>query len=393
MRYSDLARRIGGEESGAWKTHFQGHAAKARGEDVIMLSVGDPDFSTAQWITEAAVNALRGGDTHYIPVSGRESFRAAVVAHMNRRAGTQYTATNVVATAGCQNALYNTSAVLLEPGDEAVVFDPLYVTYEASIGATGAKLVRAPCPSANGFRPDLQLLSAVVNNRTKAIFLVTPVNPTGVVFNRQELEIIAELAQLKDLWVVSDEVYGDLVFEGEHVSIASLPGMAERTVTISSLSKSHAMTGWRAGWAIGPVEFAAHMGNLNLCMTYGLPGFVQQAATEALEKGDAFSAQLRDAFRARRDIVFDALSDVDGITCLNPQAGMFVMLDIRQTGFSSAEFVTELYRQQGVTSIDGGAFGQCAKGHIRLAYTVGEAQLLDGCKRIASFVADIRKQT
>ncbi len=392
MRYSSLSKRISGEGAEAWQIHDEGIAAQARGEDVIVLSIGDPDFPTPSWITDTAVSALHNADTHYTPVNGREKFRAAVAEHMNKRVGTHYDSDNVVVTAGCQNALYATSAILLEHGDEAITFDPLYVTYEASIAATGARLVSVPCPSESSFRADLQFLRRAINKKTKVVYLVTPVNPTGVVFNREELEILAQLAIQHNLWVVADEVYADLVFEGKHLSIASFTGMAERTVTISSLSKSHAMTGWRAGWAIGPYEFIKHMAELSMCMTYGLPGFIQQAASKALVQGDSVAEEMRKVLRSRRDTVMGVLSGIDNISFHRPQAGMFIMLNINKTGFTSAEFVRELYRQQGVTSIDGGAFGECAKGYIRLAFTVDKTLLLEGCKRIKAFIVNNGKQ-
>lgn len=389
MQYSELCERISGEGAEAWATHAAGIRDRAAGREVYLLSVGDPDFDTPPAVVEAAVEALRGGDTHYTDINGRPEVRTAVAARFNARSGCHYDERNVTLTAGCQNALYCAAAVLLAPGDEAVVFDPTYVTYAAAIGATGARVVSAPCPAGDGFRPDLDALAACIGPRTRAIFLVTPVNPTGVVFNAEELQRIAALARAHDLWVVSDEVYAEQVFEGNCQSIAALEGMAERTVTISSLSKSHAMTGWRAGWAIGPRDFSRHLANLSLCMTYGLPGFVQQAALCALGDDGGDSRRLCDTLRARRDRVVEMLRDAPGLRCEVPQAGMFIMLDVRGSGLPSGDFVRELYRRHAVTSIDGKAFGAAADGCVRLAFTTGEDALAEACRRIRAFAAEL----
>ena len=250
MRFSPLVDRIGGPSVAAWDIHAAAVEAFRRGEDVILLSVGDPDFATPEPVTEAAVAALRGGDTHYSDIPGRRHLRASIAAMLSATCG-PLGADNVIVTAGAQNALFCASLCLLSAGDEAIVLEPMYLTYEAALSLTGARLVRVPMPAATGFRPDATAVEAAVTPRTRAIVLTTPNNPTGVVMTRAELEAIASVARRHDLVVIVDEVYALLVFEGEHVSIASLPGMAERTVTIGSLSKSHAMTGWRVAGSPG----------------------------------------------------------------------------------------------------------------------------------------------
>ena len=392
MRYSDLCERISGEGAEAWATHSAGIRDKQQGKEVYLLSVGDPDFDTPASVVDEAIAGLQQGDTHYTDITGREELRAAIAERTNVRTGCSYTAANVSVTVGCQNALYATAALLLEPGDEAIVFDPTYVTYDAAIGATGASIVSVPCPSEASFRPDLDALRNTITPKSKAIFLVTPVNPTGVVYNREELQCIADLAIEHDLWVVSDEVYAELVFEGECLAIAAFEGMRERTITISSLSKSHAMTGWRAGWAIGPSNFCRHMSNLALCMTYGLPGFIQRAALSAVTDDGSDTRTICDTFKSRRDLVMRELSALNSVSCEAPQAGMFIMLNVKNTGLSSSEFVRELYKQTGVTSIDGKAFGSSADGCVRLAFTIGEEQLSEACKRIREFVHTLEAQ-
>ncbi|RZF29353.1 aminotransferase class I/II-fold pyridoxal phosphate-dependent enzyme [Paraburkholderia sp. UYCP14C] len=390
MKYSNLVDRLQGRRTSAWEIHRVAQQAAGRGEDVIVLSVGDPEFSTPAPIVERAVDALRAGDTHYTAMAGREPLRAAIAAEHARTTGCDTSATNVVLTAGAQNGVFAVSLCLLEAGDEVIVPEPMYLTYEACVRAAGATLVAVPVDRARAFHVDCDALEAAITPRTKAIFFATPCNPTGVVMQRADLERIARLACEHDLWVLSDEVYAELTFERDHVSIASLPAMAERTVTLGSLSKSHAMAGWRVGWAIGPETLIEHMARLALAMLYGLPGFIQQAALTALENRTEIVADIRKIYRRRRDVVFERLHRVPGLRCLLPEAGMFVMVDVSGTGLDTTEFTWQLFRAQGVAVLDASAFGETANGFVRLGLVVGEDRLIEACERITRFVEGAR---
>ena len=390
MKYSSLVERLQGKRTSAWEIHHAAQQARARGEDVIVLSVGDPDFATPEAIVERAVEALRGGDTHYTTVVGREPLRAAIAREHTRTTGRAAGVENVTLCAGAQNGIFATALCLCEAGDEVIVPEPLYLTYEACVRASGATLVPVPVDPARGFHVDCDALEAAITPRTKAIFFATPCNPTGVVMPRADLERIAQLARQHDLWVMSDEVYADLTFEREHVSIASLDGMAERTVTVASLSKSHAMAGWRVGWAIGPAELIGHLGRLALCMLYGLPGFIQEAALVAFEHKAQIVADMREVYRRRRDVVYERLSRVQGLRCLLPEAGMFMMVDVSGCGLDTVDFTWQLFRAQGVSLLDASAFGDTANGFVRLGFVVDEARLAEACDRIAAFVAGLQ---
>ncbi|AXF17063.1 pyridoxal phosphate-dependent aminotransferase [Paraburkholderia caledonica] len=392
MKYSSRVEGLQGRRTSAWEIHRVAQQAAANGDDVIVLSVGDPDFATPAPIVERAIEALRGGDTHYSAVSGRDPLRAAIAEEQARMTGCTVGAANVILTAGAQNGVFATSLCLLEAGDEVIVPEPMYLTYEACVRAAGATLVPVPVDPARAFHLDCDALERAVTPRTKAIFFATPCNPTGVVMPRADLERIARLACEHDLWVLSDEVYADLTFEREHVSIMSLPGMAERTVTLGSLSKSHAMAGWRVGWAIGPTQLIEHMGRLALAMLYGLPGFIQQAALTALQEKSRIVAQMRDIYRRRRDVVFERLSRVPRLRCLLPEAGMFMMVDVSGTGLDTVDFTWQLFRAQGVSVLDASAFGETANGFVRLGFVVDEARLAEACERIAAFVAALPLQ-
>ncbi|WP_323055288.1 aminotransferase class I/II-fold pyridoxal phosphate-dependent enzyme [Pseudomonas mandelii] len=386
MRFSPFVQRITGDGVAAWDIHYAAYEAQRRGEDVIILSVGDPDFPTPDFITDAAIHALREGDTHCTEIAGRLKLREAVAARYSPLFHRELQASSVILTAGAQNALFATSLCLLTAGDEVIALDPMYVTYEATLKASGATLVRVPCAADSGFRLDAAVLAKAITPRTKAIFLSNPNNPTGVVLNREELQAIAELAVVHDLWVVVDEVYESLTFEREHLSLAAMPGMAERCVVIGSLSKSHAMTGWRIGWIIANDSLVAHVENLVLSMLYGLPGFVMEAALKAVQSHAEVTHGMRDIYRRRRDLVVNSLADCPGISVLNPDAGMFVLLDVRSTGLTSLEFAWRLLREAHVSVLDAAAFGEPAQGFVRLSFTLGEDRLAQACQRIRKFV-------
>lgn len=388
MHLSPRVERIGGASAAAWEIHSAALAARARGEDVIVMSIGDPDFATPETICAAAVAALRAGDTHYTGCVGRHALRAQVALAHQQRTGVPTSAEQVVVLAGAQCGLFSTLQCLCDTGDEVIALDPCYVTYEAAIGASGARMIRALPLSDASFRPDLEAVAAAITPKTRVLLFATPNNPTGVAYTRQELSGLAEFARRHDLWVVSDEVYADLLFEGEHCAIAGLPDMADRTVTVSSLSKSHAMTGWRSGWVVAPEALTPHLSNLALCMLYGLPGFVQQAALVALRDGASTVSEMRDTYRARRNLVTGLLRDQLGDACRIPQAGMFALLDIRSTGMNSGDFCRALYRERGVSVLDASAFGPSASGFVRLSFTLDQAALTEGCRRILDFIED-----
>ena len=385
MRFSSLVDRVHSPGVAAWDIHNAAMTAQARGENVIVLSIGDPDFPTPEPIVRRTIAALEAGDTHYTHVPGRPALRQAIADLHARRASRAVGADNVVVMAGAQNGLFGASMCLFEPGDEVIVLEPMYVTYEATFEAAGAKIVPVPLTRA-GFRLDPAVVRSAVTPRTKAIAFATPSNPTGMVLSRSDLAEIAEIAVRHDLWVLADEVYEALVFEGQHVSMAALPGMAERTVTVGSLSKSHAMTGWRLGWIIGPPALIAHLERLMMAMFYGLPGFIQDGGLEAIRRYDEITAEARTVYRRRRDLLAEQLGAAPGVAVLSPDAGMFVLMDVRETGLSSLDFAWQLYRATGVSVLDASAFGRCAEGHVRISFATNEAQLAEACSRITGFL-------
>ena len=389
MKFSSLVDRVKGESTDVWNSHTHARKAKDRGEDVIMLSVGDPDFATPESVIEKASQAMREGDTHYTSISGHEALRECIAEKHQNSSGQVVTAANVITTSGAQNALFACSMCLAEAGDEIIVLQPMYVTYEATVKASGATLVPVVLDAESGFRLDLDKLKAAVSDRTRAIFYASPSNPTGISLNLAELAGIAEIARKHELWVVADEVYSNFVFEGEFHHIATQPGMAERAITIGSMSKSYAMPGWRLGWIIAPTEMIANLEKLALCMLYGLPGFVQQASLHALQHCEEDLQHMREVYRKRRDFLYDAISAMKDLKPLMPEAGMFLMVNVIGTGLSAPQFVSALFEHGGVSVLDGTAFGASAQGYVRVSYTIADDDLAEACRRINAFVESL----
>ena len=386
MRYAGLTERVRGEAADAWDLHYEAKRAHKQGEDVIVLSVGDPDFATPPRIVERAVRAMQEGDTHYTSILGHEELRDAIAARHARISGRPTASSRVITTSGAQNALFACAMCLLDAGDEAIVLQPMYVTYEATIQAPGARLVPVVLDAEQGFRLNRAALEAAISDRTRAIFYASPSNPTGIAFEREELEFIADLAKRHDLWIVADEVYGDFVFDGEFCATASVEGIEDRLITIGSLSKSYAMSGWRLGWAVAPEPMIDHLEKLALCMLYGLPGFIQQAGAEALTHCGEDLRRMAEIYRQRRDYLYATLDAMPGLKPLLPDAGMFMMVDVRGTGLSVSDFCQRLFHTTGVSVLEATAFGASAEGHVRVSCTVSDDELREACARIGAFL-------
>lgn len=392
LNYSKLVGRIAGERVSAWDIHSAALAAKAQGESVTILSVGDPDFATPEPMVQAAVAALNQGDTHYTEVPGRPALREAIASWHQRKTGQTVSAENVIVVQGAQNGLFCAALCVCESGDEVLVPEPMYLTYEATVCAAGATLVPVPCHAERRFHVDMADIALRITARTKAVFLANPCNPTGANLLESDLRALAELAIRHDLWVVMDEVYSSICFETPHLSLCSFPGMAERCITVNSLSKSHAMPGWRLGWVVAPSALVSHMANLELCMNYGLPGFVQAAGLEAIKRYHEVSAGMCSVYRRRRDLAYRILSKASSLRCFLPEAGMFLMVNVQATGLTTMDFCWRLFRATGISVLDGSAFGASANGWIRLGFVVEDHELQTACDKIVAFAASVKTE-
>src|SRR3954452_6894944 len=385
MRFSPRVDRLAGHGADAWSVHIEARRRQQAGEDIIFLTVGDPDHEPPEAVIEATVAALRQHRTGYAAIVGFPALREAIAARVAQRSGQLCTADNVAVVPGAQGGVFSAVQCLAGPGDEVVVAEPIYATYEAVIGASGARMVTFPLRPETGFHPDLDALAEAITPQTRVVWINSPHNPTGAVFTRAEIERIAVLCREHDLWLLSDEVYEDLAFARPHIGAWSLPGMAERTAVVSSLSKSHALPAFRLGWMVGPPELIRHVSNLLLCMTYGSPAFIQDGALAALRENLPEVAALREDYRRRAALMTDILHDAPRCRVVPPEGGMFVLLDVRGTGLTSAAFAARLLEAEGVAVLPCDGFGPSATGHLRIALCAPEARLGDAAERIVRF--------
>ena len=382
MHFSPLVGRIAGQGARAWGIHFDAVSQRAAGRDIIFLTVGDPDQRPPEPVIAATVAALQSHKSGYSPIIGLPELRAAIAARVERRTGTECAAENVAVVPGTQAGLYCALQCLAGPGDEVIAMEPTYATYEAVAGAAGARLVTVPLRPEAGFHPDLDALARAVTPRTRLLWINSPHNPTGAVFTPGEIETVAALCRRHDLWLLSDEVYEDLAFARPHLSPRSLPGMAERSVVVSSLSKSHAIPGFRLGWIIGPAALIGHLFNLVLCMLYGGPPFTQLGALAALAMDLPEVAALREDYRRRAALFSGILAQAPNCRVTPPEGGMFVLLDIRGTGLSAEEFARALLEQEAVAVLPCDGFGPSAVGQLRLSLTTADERLAEAGRRI-----------
>ncbi|MDQ2633086.1 MAG: pyridoxal phosphate-dependent aminotransferase [Pseudomonadota bacterium] len=368
-----------------WEVHFEAMTRKEAGEPIIMLSVGDHDFDTPAETIEACVTAVRSGYHHYTQLPGIPRLREAMARASTRCTGVETKASEVIATPGGQLALYAAVQGTLDRGDHAVVVAPYYATYPGTFRAAEADFTVVEAQAADGFQPRAEAIEAALKPNTKAILINTPNNPTGAVYSRENLEKLAELCVRRDLWLLSDEVYWT-TGGGHHVSPRSLPGMAERTLIINSMSKSHGMTGWRIGWLTGPEEMITLLVSLNLVTTYGLTDFVSRAAAEALEN-DYGVRQIADTYNGRRKVFLDALRGLNDITVRGSEGGMYVMLDVRAIEPDDEKFAWAFLEAEKAAVMPGKSFGDAAAGHIRISLCQPDDVLLDAAARLRRFAS------
>jgi arginine:pyruvate transaminase len=388
MRFASRTTRLGGQAADAWAVHDLAVERLRRGDDIILLSIGDPDFDTPAPIIAAAVEALSAGRTHYAPVDGEPALREAIAGRAAHALGYPVPAEQVVVFPGAQAALFALAQCLFESGDEVIVPEPAYVTYEGLLGAAGAVTRQIPLRPERRFRIDASDVAGAITPRTRGLLLNFPHNPTGALLGPEEAAGIAGLCHRYDLALISDEVYAALTFGGDpHLSPASISGMRERTAVVSSLSKSHAMTGWRCGWTITSGTLAGHLRAVARCMYFGMAPFIQDAGVVALGDAGRATMGLRDVYERRARLVIERLKDVPGICCRMPEGGMYVFADVRGTGLSGTRFALELLAAAGVAVTPGEGFGPSGAGHVRITLGVDDSRLAEACERLANFAA------
>jgi aspartate aminotransferase len=388
MRAMKTAARMDsiGTES-AFEVSARARALEATGRSIVYLQIGEPDFDTPANVRVAAKAALDAGLTHYPPYAGLPDLRAAIAADTTARRGFAVEPSNVFVTVGGKGVMVYAILALVNRGDEVIVPDPGYPIYDSITRFVGGVSVPIPIRMENDFRLDVDELAALITPRTKLIVLNSPANPTGGVLTRRDIERIAELAIRHDLVVLSDEIYSRILYDGaEHVSIASLDGMAERTILLDGFSKTYAMTGWRLGYAIVPDWLVKAYGQLIINTISGVTAFAQAGAIEALRgPQDDVDAMVRE-FNARRDLVVDGLNAIPGIRCHRPTGAFYVFPDISGTGLTGAELAERLLQEAGVCVLAGTAFGGVGTNHIRISYANSRENLSEALGRIRALV-------
>ena len=387
IRFAERMQRLGTE--GAFEVLARARALEAAGKHIVHLEIGEPDFATPDNITEAAIAAMHAGYTHYTPAGGIMQAREAVARFASRRLEVEVEPTEVVLVPGSKNVLHFVLLACVEAGEEVIYPDPGYPIYASLATFVGATPVPVRLREDRAFRMDLDELAALVTPRTRLLILNSPQNPTGGVLTREDVEFIARLAVEHDLLVISDEIYSQIIYGSEHVSILSIPGMRERTVLMDGMSKAYAMCGWRLGYGVAPRELAVRMEGLMINTSSCAAAFSQMAAIEAFESPESDLAVRRMVakFRARRDLVVEALNAMPGVRCQVPEGAFYAFPNIEGTGLDESRLADDLLMEAGVALLPGTAFGPAGGGFLRLAYTQGEEDLRTGLERMGNHLA------
>ena len=360
-------------------------------DDVISLGVGEPDFVTPWPIREAAIRAIEQGHTHYTSNHGLIELREEVARDLDRRYGLRYDpAGEMLITTGVSEGLDLAGRALFNPGDEVLVPDPSYAAHAPAATLNGARAVPVPTSAADGFALRPEAIEAALTDRTRAIILGSPSNPTGAVYDADALNAVAEIAVRRDLVVVSDEIYARLVYGGaEHVPIAALPGMRERAITLGGFSKSHAMTGWRVGWAAGPAALIGGMLKIHQYAMMSAPTVAQWAAVEAVRAGEEHVVLMREEYDRRRKLMWEGFNAM-GLPCAEPRGAFYCFPSVAALGFSDETFAERLLVEEQVAVVPGSAFGAAGRGHVRACYATSYDEIADALERIQRFLRGAR---
>ena len=384
MKIAGRMNRLGTET--AFEVLAKAKALEAQGRDIIHLEIGEPDFDTPSNIVEAGVQALRGGYTHYGPSPGLPELRQAIAAEVSRTRAIDVEAENVIVTSGAKPIMFYTMLALVDEGDEVLYPNPGFPIYESMIEFVGGSPVPIKLLSSKDFEIDVDEVADAITPRTTVMILNSPNNPCGSVIGLETLGQLADLAVEHDLWVLSDEIYIRLLFEGEHHSIASFPGLSERTIILDGFSKTYAMTGWRIGYGVMPDGLAAHFSKLNTNSVSCAPPAIQVAAIEALQGPQDETYEFRDQFKARRDVFVTGLNDIPGIRCPMPNGAFYAFPNIEGTGMTSRLFADGLLQDYGVAALAGESFGEYGNGCVRFSFANSTENLNRALQRIAEFV-------
>ena len=363
-----------------------------QGKDIIHMEIGRPDFDTPQVIKQAAYDSIARGNVFYTSNYGSPELRKAIAEKLQRDNHIAYEPEEILVTIGVGEGTYAAVAAFLEPGDEILVPNPIWLNYIHVPNFFGAVPVSYDLKEENDFQIDMEQLKSLITPKTKMLVINTPGNPTGTVQSRETLEALAKLATQHDLIVLSDEIYEKLVYGGaEHISIASLPGMKERTITLNGFSKCYSMTGWRLGYAAAPREFIQAMVRVHHYINTCASSFVQEAGITALEKAEPDVQEMVKEYARLRDYMVQALNDIPGVHCKPPGGAFYVFANIQSFGLSSNEMADYLLEQAGIATVAGSAFGTQGEGYIRLSYACSYERIVEGMARMKDALARLKK--
>ena len=361
-------------------------------KDAISLGVGEPDFDTPWHIRDEGIYSLEKGRTFYTSNAGLKELRTEICNYIKRKQGISYDWQHeVLITVGGSEAIDIGLRAMINPGDEVLIPQPSYVSYEPCAILANAKPVIINLKAENQFRLTAGELEEAITDKTKILILPYPNNPTGAIMEQKDLEAIAEVILKHDIFVMSDEIYSELTYKGKHVSIASLPGMKERTILINGFSKAYAMTGWRLGYACGPKEIIQQMTKIHQFAIMCAPTTSQYAAVDALKNGDEDIAQMRTAYNQRRRFLMNAFREM-GLECFEPYGAFYVFPCIREFGMTSDEFANRFLEEEKVAAVPGTAFGECGEGYLRISYAYSLEKLKVAIGRLEHFVTKLREE-
>lgn len=386
MRLSERMSRLGTET--AFDVLVRARQLEAEGKSVIHLEIGEPDFDTPGNIVDAAVTALRNGAHHYGPSPGIPTFREAIAHDVSRRRGIRVSPSEVVVTPGAKPIIFYTILALVDPEDEVLYPNPGFPIYESMVDYIGAKAVPIPLREEQHWALDIDYLASKVSSKTKLLILNSPQNPTGGVLPRSELQQIADLAERYDFMILSDEIYSRILYSGEYHSIASIPGMKERTIILDGFSKIYAMTGWRLGYGVMRPDLAQQISKLQTNSNSCTATFTQHAGIEALTGDQTPEEEMVAEFRVRRDIIVNGLNEIPGINCKMPDGAFYAFPNVQMLGMPSKRLADLLLEKAGVACLSGTAFGAWGEGYLRFSYANSQENIREALKRIYQAVRD-----
>ena len=394
MKTTAITERLAGLGGAKWEVYMKARKMVAAGADIIEMTIGEPDVPTPSELADTAVAAIRAGRTGYSNGRGETNLRGALAEHYSNTRGREFDLDNILCFPGTQTALFTVLMGVAGHGDEVLVGDPMYATYEGVVQATGADMVPVPLRPEFGFRMQAVDAAARITPNTRAILLTTPHNPTGAVLTDHEIEEIGALALEHDLWIISDEVYEHLIFEGsQFASPLSHPAIADRVIAVSSISKSHAAPGFRSGWCVASKAFCDALLPLSETMLFGNQPFIADMTEKAVRDGSSVAEGMRKRFSARAVLLAERLERETGLTVHRPEAGMFALINVATTGLDGEAYAMDLLENGGVAVMPGASFGENLKSWVRLALTIEDSEFERALDRIVAHAKDLERKT